>query len=145
MITPKVRAVMVVILLVGLAWLSKAQAQGRKDATSDDIFVTSFERMKYPPIARKARIQGRVVVRVELNETGRVVSASAVSGEPLLTPDALSNARKWRFHPNADKVALVVYDFRLRSQCVQYKSASRFAFKEPNMGLVTDCEFEVQP
>jgi TonB family protein len=112
---------------------------------NEDTTVVSFAGMSYPPLARTARISGRVVVQVKLDEKGKAVSASAISGSGLLTPDALANALKWTFRPNARKLAVVVYEFLLQDECIQYESASRFVFKGPNVGLVTDCEFQVQP
>jgi protein TonB len=53
----------------------------------------------YPPIARAARAEGTVVVRIVIDETGRVISASAVSGHPLLRASAVAAARQWRFAP----------------------------------------------
>ena len=53
----------------------------------------------YSEIAKRARIQGAVSVQVLIDETGRVVSAKAVSGHPLLTLDAQRAALQARFSP----------------------------------------------
>jgi protein TonB len=53
----------------------------------------------YPPIARAARASGTVVVQIVVNEEGRVISASAVSGHPLLQSAAVAAARQARFAP----------------------------------------------
>jgi protein TonB len=53
----------------------------------------------YPPIAKAARAQGTVVVQIVVGEDGRVMSASAVSGHPLLQQAAVSAARQARFSP----------------------------------------------
>jgi protein TonB len=53
----------------------------------------------YPPIARAARAQGTVTVQILVDEGGRVVSASAVNGHPLLQQAAVSAARNARFSP----------------------------------------------
>lgn len=53
----------------------------------------------YPPAARAARASGSVSVQVLIDETGRVVSASAVSGHPLLRNAAVEAARSARFSP----------------------------------------------
>ena len=42
----------------------------------------------YPEMARQLKIQGVVSVQVLVDETGRVVSAKAVSGNPFLVRDA---------------------------------------------------------
>jgi periplasmic protein TonB len=53
----------------------------------------------YPTIARTARVQGPVQVQVLISEEGRVVSASTVSGHPLLLDASVQAARQWVFTP----------------------------------------------
>jgi len=53
----------------------------------------------YPPIAKAARASGTVTVQILVDESGRVVSASAVGGHPLLQQAAVSAARQARFSP----------------------------------------------
>ena len=53
----------------------------------------------YPPIAKAARASGTVTVQILVDESGRVVSANAVSGHPLLQQAAVSAARNARFSP----------------------------------------------
>jgi len=53
----------------------------------------------YPPIARQAHAAGTVVVQVTIDENGNVISASAVSGHPLLRAVAVAAARGARFSP----------------------------------------------
>ncbi|MDT7543587.1 MAG: periplasmic protein TonB [Acidobacteriota bacterium] len=53
----------------------------------------------YPPIARAARASGVVQVQVTVDETGKVISAHAISGNPLLQQAAVQTAYSWRFSP----------------------------------------------
>lgn len=53
----------------------------------------------YPTIAKTARVQGAVQVQVLISEEGRVVSASTVSGHPLLLDASVQAARQWVFTP----------------------------------------------
>ena len=53
----------------------------------------------YPDIARAARAQGNVDVRIIVDEAGNVISAEAVSGHPLLRAAAVDAARAARFTP----------------------------------------------
>ncbi|MGB8508741.1 MAG: TonB family protein [Pyrinomonadaceae bacterium] len=53
----------------------------------------------YPPIAKAARAQGTVTVQILVDESGRVISASATGGHPLLQQAAVSAARQARFSP----------------------------------------------
>ena len=53
----------------------------------------------YPQLARTAGISGMVTVQVLIDESGRVLSAQAVSGHPLLRSAAAQAARQARFSP----------------------------------------------
>lgn len=53
----------------------------------------------YPPAARAVKASGTVMVQVTVDETGHVVSATAVSGHPLLRGAAVAAARSARFKP----------------------------------------------
>jgi TonB family protein len=53
----------------------------------------------YPPIAKAARAQGTVVVQILVNEDGDVISATALSGHPLLQQAAVAAARQAKLSP----------------------------------------------
>jgi TonB family protein len=53
----------------------------------------------YPDIARNARAQGSVEVRIMIDEGGNVIEAQAVSGHPLLRAAAVTAAREAKFSP----------------------------------------------
>lgn len=53
----------------------------------------------YPPIAKAANIAGPVAVQILVDEQGRVISAKATSGNPLLQSAAVQAAYKARFTP----------------------------------------------
>lgn len=57
----------------------------------------SLPKPGYPPIARQARVQGTVVIQVLINESGEVVSAKVVSGNPMLVSAAQRAAYGARF------------------------------------------------
>lgn len=54
---------------------------------------------QYPPSARNMRASGNVTVEVMLDEGGKVISARAVDGHPLLRPAAVAAARLATFTP----------------------------------------------
>jgi TonB family protein len=95
--------------------------------------------MAYPAIARVARVQGVVVVEVHLDDKGEVISASAISGPKPLTPDCISNAKRWRFKPSAHKKAVVVYEFRLDDGACHDDSHSLFLLHFQNFASITAC------
>ncbi|HEV2664255.1 MAG TPA: energy transducer TonB, partial [Blastocatellia bacterium] len=53
----------------------------------------------YPPIARAARVAGKVEVQVTISEQGKVIEAMAISGHPLLRDASVNAARQWVFRP----------------------------------------------
>lgn len=64
----------------------------------------TLERIKtqnpvYPLEAERQGIQGQVIVRFVISETGDVESAEAISGDPLLAPAAVAAAKQWKFKP----------------------------------------------
>ncbi len=74
----------------------------------------------YSPIAKQARASGPVNVQVLIDEHGKVISAKAVSGHPLLLPLAQQAAYGARFTPTtlgdqAVKVSgVITYNFILQ-------------------------------
>ena len=59
----------------------------------------SFPQPPYPPAARAVRATGAVTVQVLVNEKGDVISATALSGHPLLRAAATQAARQAKFPP----------------------------------------------
>ena len=53
----------------------------------------------YPELMTRIRMQGDVSVEVIVSPDGRVESARAVSGHPMLASAAVDAARRWRFGP----------------------------------------------
>ena len=80
----------------------------------------SLPKPTYPQIARQARANGPVNVQVLIDETGKVISAKAVGGHPLLLAAAQQAAYGARFSPTklgdqAVKVSgVITYNFVLQ-------------------------------
>ena len=83
-------------------------AESSSGDISDDITVAddaldgkaiSKPQPPYPPLAKAARASGRVTVAVLVDETGHVVSATAIKGHPLLHAAAAEAAKQARFAP----------------------------------------------
>ena len=53
----------------------------------------------YPPTAKRMRATGTVTVQITVDESGKVSSAQAVSGHPLLHAAAVDAARRAKFSP----------------------------------------------
>jgi protein TonB len=53
----------------------------------------------YPELAKRARVQGRVVLVVTVDEEGNVSDIKVSAGHPLLDEAALTAVRQWKYSP----------------------------------------------
>ncbi len=53
----------------------------------------------YPPLARAARIQGTVILKVHISKVGDVQDLQLVSGHPMLAPAAIEAVKQWKYRP----------------------------------------------
>jgi TonB family protein len=53
----------------------------------------------YPAVARAARVEGAVVLAVEVGEDGKVSDARVIRSVPLLDQAALDAVRQWEYTP----------------------------------------------
>ena len=58
--------------------------------------------LKYPPIARAARVQGDVIVSFRQAPAGSTVDATAISGPGMLQSIAVEYVRAWRVAPPSE-------------------------------------------
>jgi hypothetical protein len=70
----------------------------------------------YPPIARAANVQGRVVLEVTA-EGGRIQSTKVVSGPLMLSRVAESNLSTWQLVSMPSQTFVVTYTYRLSKRC----------------------------
>lgn len=79
--------------------------------------ATYLAKPAYPAVAKSVRASGTVQVQVTIDEQGNVISASAVSGHPLLRGSAVSAARASKFSPTklsgqpVKVTGVIVYNF----------------------------------
>jgi TonB family protein len=77
----------------------------------------SLPKPAYAPIAKAARVAGQVSVQVIIDESGKVISATAVGGNPLFHAAAVAAARQATFTPKmlsgkpVKVAAAIVYQF----------------------------------
>ncbi len=131
------------IVIVSLATIfflvGTLNAQQPGSSHDSDPQLINFEDMVYPPIARVARIEGVVVVQAQLDQAGNVQAVIALSGPNPLVPDCLSNAKKWKFKPNSQKSAIIVYEFTLDEGACHDASHSLFRLRYANFASITAC------
>lgn len=83
---------------VGGAGEQKPAPQSIPSKTMQDHLVTKIP-PKYPPEAKKARIQGKVLLNAIIGETGEVENLKVVSGPAELQQSALDAVRQWTYRP----------------------------------------------
>jgi TonB family protein len=88
---------------------------------------------EYPQEAREKRIEGTVVLQVQISEAGDVKEARLISGHPLLAPAAIEAVKQWKYKPyllNGEPVQVetrVTVDFRLNPKPAE-RTASAIAW-----------------
>jgi TonB family protein len=53
----------------------------------------------YPPLARQARVQGEVVLDVDISKEGTIEGLRTQAGHPMLIPAAIDAVKHWRYKP----------------------------------------------
>ena len=64
----------------------------------------------YPPLAKQAHIQGKVILNALIDRQGKVKGLELVSGEPLLADAAVEGVKQWVYRPvllNGDPVEVI--------------------------------------
>lgn len=90
----------------------------RSEVTLRSMAINSPEPYM-PDLARAGRVEGDVVVEVNIGEDGSVISARAVSGHQLLKDAAVAAAKQWKFSPTY-----------LNNQAVKVSGVLTFRFKQ---------------
>jgi hypothetical protein len=97
------------VIMLAVLWAFAAMAQESKVALP---MVAGAAVPLYPPLARVARIEG--VVHVKITTDGhRVITAHVEDGHKLLAAAAEENARTWEFATHEPTTFTVTYRYKL--------------------------------
>jgi TonB family protein len=115
-------------LLVGCFFLaSLAHTQdNNNEKPKIELWLTDPGQLKYPPLARQARISGDVKIQLEVKRDGSVAQAKILSGPPMLQQAALESAQQSKFQCNG-----------CTGETTPYEVTYTFGFREqepPNCG-----------
>jgi TonB family protein len=77
---------------------ASASAAPSGEAVRDPKLISSI-RPAYPSVARQAGIEGDVVISAEIDATGKVREAKALSGPATLRQAAIDTIRQWKYAP----------------------------------------------
>lgn len=83
------------------------------DFTSVGLAVLRQVDPAYPDFARRARVQGTVVLLMTVDEAGRPLRVQVLEGHPVFHEAAVQAARQWRFEPARVDGQAVSAAFRL--------------------------------
>jgi TonB family protein len=77
------------------------ESNGLRRVTPMDVMGHSDRKVapNYPSAARAGSVEGTVVVEVTIDEKGKVVEATALTGPAVLRAEAVRAAHQWRFRP----------------------------------------------
>jgi protein TonB len=96
------------VLCVGLAVPALAQSKDDKVAEKPPQKIASgvilghrthYVDPEYPLLARKAKLQGPVVLSAVIDTTGKVTNLRVLSGHPLLAQSAVDAVKQWKYRP----------------------------------------------
>lgn len=93
--------------------------------------ATNLVKPPYPAAAKAVRASGAVNVQVTIDESGNVISATAVSGHPLLRAAAVEAARSSKFSPTmlsgqpVKVTGIIVYNFVLPKEPTQPRESAK--------------------
>jgi TonB family protein len=80
----------------------------------DDAPVVSYGATpRYPEIARRARVEGAVILDLSVDATGQVTDVRILRGIPLLNDVAVDHAKTWRVQTTSALRKIFVYEFIL--------------------------------
>jgi TonB family protein len=90
------------LFLIAISALAASQIVPQHVRVSEDI-VQGLMLKKvppvYPPLARQARIQGTVLLKVTISKSGDVENLQLISGHPMLAPAAIEAVKQWKYKP----------------------------------------------
>ena len=94
------RAASFVVVLCLVALATSQDSPQAPDRIPDDAMQNRLIRKVnpvYPPLARQARIQGIVILKIVISKSGNVQSLQLVKGHPMLAPAAFDAVRQWKY------------------------------------------------
>ena len=89
---------------------------------ADNNLIKPAAEAVYPALAKASKVQGDVVLEVNITKDGKVGNLTVISGHPLLTDAAIEAVRQWEYKPTllngtpVDVVTTVTVNFTLPQQ-----------------------------
>jgi TonB family protein len=113
------------LVLVVSSWLVAQEPPAQ-------LGLRTFQAPEYPTVARQARIQGEVHLRLTVGGDGKIVSVESSSGPAILVAQAKSNVLQWTYTPTGQPMKLeVVYTFQLEKPETERPGAPKIRLESP--------------
>ncbi|MFZ1083981.1 MAG: TonB family protein [Terracidiphilus sp.] len=93
------RFLIFVFASLAITFCTAAQEVISVDATTLDQHVAYRVACIYPPLFKASTLQGKVVLQVQVNATGKVESIQVVSGHPMLSQASIDCVKQWIYRP----------------------------------------------
>ena len=94
---------------------------GLSERPADRVVLAGLAPPLYPPLARQARITGKVKVQVSIRQDGTIELAEAISGHPMLKLAAVESGQKSAFEcpecGTATTTYSLTYAFEISGDC----------------------------
>jgi hypothetical protein len=117
-----------------------AEPRPAAQAAGEERFrVVHFEDIHYSFVDAAALNRGVVVVELAFDDQGIPTSVSARTGVNRLREAAVANAKRWRFAPNPDRKAFLVYEFSIDASPCSQHTRSIFLLRHPNFAATSHC------
>src|SRR4029077_4677223 len=90
------------LLLLGAGMIAQqgfAQSHVSRKVTEKDVSMLHRVEPIYPDDARRARVEGSVILQIIIGTDGAVKSLKVLQGPPSLVPAAAAAVRQWRYKP----------------------------------------------
>jgi len=96
-----VSALLLLLALLAPAGLSPTAAPAPAELSEESVQALLIWKVApvYPPLARQARIQGTVMLKIVINKDGDVRDVQLYSGHPMLAPAAMDAVKQWKYQP----------------------------------------------
>ncbi|HEX8566085.1 MAG TPA: energy transducer TonB [Pyrinomonadaceae bacterium] len=82
-------------VLFAFTFIAKAQTQNVSN--NEQPKVVAALAPVYPAVARAVGASGDIIIEVKINSQGKVTSANAISGHPLLRDVSSIASKRWKF------------------------------------------------
>lgn len=104
-IRPMIRTAPALMLTLLLPAMLAAQGTPTKTVTSAeaDSHITNRTEPIIPPLAKLAKVGGKVRLHIVISPSGDVSSVKAISGHPMLIQSAIEAVKKWKYRSFVDE------------------------------------------